>query len=204
MNRSETEPRPNEARRRPGRPLSPGLDDRVLTAVQELVDDGRPVTVNAVVARSGVSRAAVYRRWGSLTDLVAAALDHGREQAQAIPDGPAREVVLGAYRDALETPERHPEDRLRLRLRLGLADRDLQRVIWRSHVARRREPLAEALRRGIARGEVRPDIDVEAVIDTMNGVFYYQSVVRGASLTDPAVRARCAAALDLIWRGIET
>ena len=191
-----------EAKRRPGRPLSPDLDGRVLTAVRELVDGGGPVTVNAVVARSGVSRAAVYRRWGSLTDLGAAALDQGRVLAQDIPDAPTREAVLGAYLDAMEAPDRYPEDRLRLRLRLGLADRDLQRVIWKTHVARRREPLAEALRRGIARGEVRPGIDVEAVIDAMNGVFYYQAVVRGAPLADPAVRARCTAALDLIWRGV--
>ncbi|WP_106400723.1 TetR/AcrR family transcriptional regulator [Actinocorallia populi] len=204
MSRTEAAPRPAASGRRPGRPRRPDIDDRVLTAVRELVDGGEQVTVNAVVARSGISRSAVYRRWGSLTDLVAAALDQGRDPAHPLPDAPVREAVLGAYLDALEAPGRYPEDRLRLRIRLGLADRALQRVIWRSHVARRREPLAQALRRGIARGEVRADIDVEAAIDTMNGVFYYQVVVRGAPLTDPAARARCAAALDLVWRGIAT
>lgn len=204
MSRAAEEPCPAEAGRRPGRPRSADIDDRVLATVRELVDDGGQVTVNAVVARSGVSRSAVYRRWGSLTDLVADALDQGRDQVQPLPDTPVREAVLGAYLDALEAPERYPEDRLRLRIRLGLTDRALQHVIWQSHVARRREPLAEALRRGIARGEVRADVDVEAAIDTMNGVFYYQIVVRGTPLTDPTVRARCTAALNLIWRGIST
>ncbi|WP_043634601.1 TetR/AcrR family transcriptional regulator [Nonomuraea candida] len=194
--------RPAPAGRRPGRPRRPDIEERVLAAVRELVDGGEPVTVNAVVAHSGASRAAVYRRWESLTHLVAAALDHGRAPVPIDPDLPTREAVLGAYLDALQAPDRHLEDRVRLRLRLGLADRALQRVIWRSHVARRRVPLAEALRRGIARGEVRPDVDVEAAIDTMNGLFYYQIVVRGAPSDDPGTRVRCAAALDLIWRGI--
>ncbi|GAA4952029.1 AcrR family transcriptional regulator [Nonomuraea thailandensis] len=202
MSQVEATLRPATAGRRPGRPRRPDIEERVLKAVRELLDSGEPVTVRAVVARSGASRAAVYRRWESLTHLLAAALDHGRGPVWIDPEVPTREAVLGGYFDALQAPDRHLEDRVRLRLRLGLADRELQHVIWQSHVARRRAPLAEALRRGIERGEIRADVDVEATIDAMNGLFYYQAVVRGAPLNDPATRVRCAAALDLIWRGI--
>ena len=60
-----------EAARRagPGRPPEPGHDEKIMQATLRLIDQGKPVTVNAVVAGSGVSRAALYRRWGSLTEL---------------------------------------------------------------------------------------------------------------------------------------
>lgn len=66
------------ARRGPGRPRIPDHDERILEAVVAMVDRNEPITVNAVVAASGVSRAALYRRWSSMTQLVATALDRGR------------------------------------------------------------------------------------------------------------------------------
>ncbi|MTE24221.1 hypothetical protein [Microbacterium sp. ZXX196] len=38
--------------------------------------------------------------------------------------------------------------------------------------------------------------------DLINGVFSYQSVVRGSSLEDPATLRRCRAAFEIAWRGM--
>ncbi len=68
-------------------------------------------------------------------------------------------------------------------------------------MSRRREPTAAEIRRGIAAGEVDPDVDVEAMIDLINGVYYYQLVVRAAS-EDPAVtRERVRNAVRLVFEG---
>ena len=98
--------------------------------------------------------------------------------------------------------ESYPEERFRQRIRLAMADRKLQKAYWTSHVSRRREPIENALRAGVETGELRADLDVEACFDLIAGVFYYQLVVRGDRVDDPATRARCRAALDVVWRGM--
>ncbi|WP_418275266.1 TetR/AcrR family transcriptional regulator [Isoptericola jiangsuensis] len=189
------------ARRRPGRPRAEGHDERILAAAVALVEAGEPVTVGRVVERSGVSRAAIYRRWSSMTDLVAAALDHGREPYRISLEGDLLENLLAVFVPGAAGPA-YSEERFRLRLRLALSDRTLAQAYWRSHVARRRPGLVAVLRAGIARGELREDLDLDACMDLITGVVYYQYVVRGASLADPAVVARCREAIRVAWQGM--
>ncbi len=189
--------------RRPGRPRRADIERRALDAVVALVDEDLPVTVNAVVERSGVSRAAVYRRWDTLAKLVAAALDRGRAPIEIPADVPLREALIFAAPQTGRDPlNGYPESRLRQRLRLGLADRQLQREYWSAHVTRRRRPVAAALQRAQDVGELRTDVDIDALQDLLAGVYYYQVVVRGESLTDPETVARCNAAVAVVWRGL--
>jgi AcrR family transcriptional regulator len=192
------------ARRGPGRPRNEEIDSQVLTATLELIDANEEVTAARIVERSGVSRAALYRRWPSLTTLISAALDVGREVPPPIPtDGDLREAIsalLGATTEAGSVD--YPEERFRQRIRLVMADRELQKAYWSSHVSRRRIPIESALRTGIEQGILSPDLDPEACFDLIAGVFYYQIVVRGDRIDDKATRARCRAALDVAWQGM--
>lgn len=191
------------ADRRPGRPRQIELESRVLQAVVQLIDEGAPITVSAVVQRSRVSRAALYRRWATMAQLTAAALDVGRAVIRP-PEGlPLREAFGHGFPKPGEVlGEDYPERRLRQRLLLALADAELQSEYWRGHVSRRRGPLLELLERGRERGEIRADVDLDAALDLLSGVFYYQIVVRGESLGDEATLRRCHAAMDIIWSGI--
>ncbi|RBO70501.1 transcriptional regulator [Microbacterium sp. H6] len=194
-------------RRRAGRPRDEEIDGLIVDATLGIIDAGEEVTVSRVVACSGVSRAALYRRWPSLTLLIAAALDVGREVPPDYPaDADLHEVLLaglglGADGVAPSAPG-YSEERFRQRIRLVMADRALQKTYWESHVSRRRVPLQNALRIGIARGELRADLDVEACFDAVAGVVYYQLVVRGDRISDPVVVARLRAAIEVIWRGM--
>lgn len=192
-------------RRGPGRPRDEEIDGQIIAATLALIDAEEEVTVSRVVERSGVSRAALYRRWPSLTMLIAAALDVGRTVPPAMDaDGDLYAAVIGAvFGDpASVTASGYSEVRFRHRIRLVMGDRALQRAYWRSHVSRRRVPVEEALRRGLERGILRADLDVEACFDALAGVAYYQLVVRGARFDDPDSQARMKAALDVIWRGM--
>ncbi|QAY75016.1 TetR/AcrR family transcriptional regulator [Agromyces protaetiae] len=192
------------ARRGPGRPRAEGHDERIFAAAGALLDRGEEVTVSRVVELSGVSRASLYRRWPSMTDLLAAVLDEGREVPEIPLDGDLLENVLVAYTSPRAAGPNFSEDRFRMRLRLALTDRKLAQAYWRSHVARRRAGITAVLEAGIARGELRADLDLDACIDLVNGVFYYQYVVRGASFDDPDVVARCREAVRVAWRGMTT
>ena len=68
--------------RGPGRPRIADHDERILDAVATMVDEDQHITVSAVVEASGVSRAALYRRWSTMTELIATALDRGRASLQ--------------------------------------------------------------------------------------------------------------------------
>jgi AcrR family transcriptional regulator len=192
-------------RRGPGRPRDDELDAQILDAALALIDAGEEVTVARIVARGGVSRAALYRRWPSLTALIAAALDVGRTVPAGIPlEGDLREAVFAALLgdDGLASTGGYSELRFRQRIRLVMADRALQKAYWSSHVARRREPLERAFRVGRDRGILRADLNIEACFDAIAGACYYQIIVRGDSFDDPATRTRVRASLELVWRGM--
>lgn len=191
-------------RRGPGRPRVEDLDDQILAGALGLIDEGESVTVRQLVHRSGVSRAAIYRRWPSMTTLVAAALDVGRTVPPDLPlDGDLREAVMGALVGGQSiSVVGYSEERFRQRIRLAMADRELQKAYWASHVSRRRGPLERAIAAGIERGILRPELDPATCFDLLAGVVYYQLVVRGEEMSDPAVWQRCQDAFDIAWRGM--
>lgn len=191
-------------RRGPGRPRDEDLDAQILAGALALIDEGETVTVSRLVAQSGVSRAAIYRRWPSLTALVAAALDVGRTVPPDIPlTGDLRDAVMAAlFGGQSVSVVGYSEERFRQRIRLAMADRDLQRAYWDSHVSRRRASLERALRAGVERGILRQGLDPATCFDLLAGVVYYQLVVRGDTMSDPAVWKRCQDAFDIAWRGM--
>ncbi|GEK81184.1 TetR/AcrR family transcriptional regulator [Agrococcus baldri] len=186
--------------RRPGRPRATGHDERIVDGVLALLERGEEITVARVVEASGVSRAAIYRRWPSMTELVAAALDRGREPYGLSLEGDLLENLLTLL--AAPATNRYSHDRLRMRLRLALTDVAIARAYWSSHVARRRTEIVALVTEGIARGELQPDLDVDAAIDLLVGVIYYQYVVRGVTLSDAEALARCQQAIRVAWRGM--
>ncbi|WP_179435225.1 TetR/AcrR family transcriptional regulator [Microbacterium pseudoresistens] len=191
-------------RRGPGRPRDEDIDGQIIAATLALIDADEDLTVSRIVARGGVSRAALYRRWPSLTALVAAALDVGRTVPPPVDaEGDLREAIVGSLLgDTAAATSGYSEARFRHRIRLVMADRTLQKAYWSSHVSRRRMPVEAALRRGMEGGILRGDLDAEACFDAIAGTVYYQLVVRGDFFDEPATRARVAAAVDVIWRGM--
>ena len=190
------------AARRPGRPRDTSLEAAVLSATVDLLLEGdtKDVTISAITERSGVSRAAVYRRWASREELLAAALDSVRSDVELIPGNTSLETILNSYEHASLAVEGRVSTLVKKRVAMGLENEELRALSWNRHVARRREPVAEEIRRGVATGEIDPSVDVEAVIDLINGLYYYQFVVRAPS--DPAeTRARVRAAVQLVFRG---
>ena len=190
--------------RGPGRPRKQGHDERILDAAIALIEHGKPVTVAAIVAESGISRAAIYRRWPSLPELVAAALDKGRAVLEVDTSGDIKEAMVALmFGDPRAVRgSTYSDRRFRARMSLVMQNPELQHTYWKSHVRRRRGAFEAALAEAMRRGELRDDLDIDACIDLINGVFYYQVVVRGTGLDDPETFARCREAFEVAWRGM--
>lgn len=195
---------PDHAPAGPGRPREREYRQKIIDAALRLIDAEKPVTINALVIESGVSRAAIYRRWSSVTLLIAEALDIGRPAYEVDVSGDPKEVMKNILFDRSDQArEAYTQRRFRKRVEIVMIDRDVQMAYWRKHVSKRRQAEAKALQAGIDRGLLRADLNIEAALDALNGIFYYQVITRGVSNYEPDVIARCEDAFDLVWRGME-
>lgn len=187
-------------KRGPGRPRATDIEQRVLHAARELISESKDsgdYTLNQLVERSGVSRAAIYRRWESVRAVSVAALDTDRRALPLQSSGSLREVLLRGYAEGVSVLDDAQLSMVVKRLILGLRDPALQRSYWERHVARRRAETTALLERAKEDGEIRADADIAVVLDLINGIGYYQGVVRGEWGTTEA-KNRVAAGINLV------
>ncbi|MBT2523309.1 TetR/AcrR family transcriptional regulator [Arthrobacter sp. ISL-28] len=96
--------------------------------------DTRDVSIAAITERSGASRAAVYRRWSSREELLAAALDSVRTGIEPTPSGSSLEKILAAYERAAVALDSRVRTLVKKRLALGLENEALRALSWDRHV----------------------------------------------------------------------
>ncbi|MQY09236.1 TetR/AcrR family transcriptional regulator [Actinomadura macrotermitis] len=171
------------ARRRPAGAavLRPHLTAAITEAVfAELAEVGYGrLTMEAVARRAGVSKPTLYRRWPAKEAMVAAVAGDVVTAVADVPDTGSLRGDVGHYLAATAGMLRHPlasriiPDLLAEAGRAsGLADALLVR-------ARdvRREKAAELLRRGIARGELPPDLPVQLALDLLVGPLFWRLII---------------------------
>jgi AcrR family transcriptional regulator len=144
--------------RRPGRPRSPEAHAAILRAALELTAESglRGLSMEAIAARAGVGKATIYRRWKTKEALFADAL---RTIAVA-PDIPDTGTVRGDIEEASGDPE-------------------LLKALDTALLGPRRATIGAILRRGVARGELREDLDVDLVTDMLMGPLVARLLMSG-------------------------
>jgi len=185
-------------RRRRGYARSLRTREAILDVTLELLRDRgfAGTSIDAIAAEAGVSKTTIYGQWRSKSEIVVDLLSRFTDEAILTPDtgdlrtdlsdtlhglveiaeqlrGVAPSVIAEAFRDPL------------------LADA-LERFVGRW---RRNE--RELVRRSIARGLVRPDLDEEIAADLVASTIYFRILVPGSEpiddlperLVDPILRA---------------
>ena len=165
-------------RKAPGRPRSAQADEAILDAVLELLSGGHSVaaiSIEAVASRAGVGKATIYRRWPNKEALII--------DAVASMKGPLPVPVGDSVRDDLVMLLK--ASRTGRSLRYGqasvclmpelLRDEHLHDM-WRAVVEPRRDVMRQVLRRGVANGELRADLDVELSLLMLNGPSMMQNM----------------------------
>ncbi len=145
-----------------GRPREAGIDDAVREAVRALLTETgyQRCTIDAVAARAGVGKAAVYRRWRSKAELVFTAVIHPVELGPPADTGTLRgdvEAALGAIESSLDGAE--VKSALPSLLADVRADPALEERFAEVFLGRELNYLIRMLDRAVARGELsrRPD-----------------------------------------------
>jgi AcrR family transcriptional regulator len=156
---------PETVATRRGRPRSAAADGAIIEAVLRLIEGGENLdglSMERIARTAGVGKATAYRRWPGkdalLLDVMRTLDDHG-----PAPRG------LSVRDDLIEILEwlRRPglAKRSSAVLRTVLSHFKSHPDLWRQYhdtvIRPRRETLHDVLRRGVAAGELRDDIDVE-------------------------------------------
>jgi AcrR family transcriptional regulator len=158
--------------RRPGRPRSERADRAIIDAALSLYAETGPggLCIEKVAARAGVGKATIYRRWPGKEDLL---LDAIAALQVPLPQPAGRSVredlvtLLGAICEALADPRRARE--FALLLGEGAKYPRLMARYVETVLEPRREVIRSVLRRGVATGELRASVDIDAALFMLTG-----------------------------------
>jgi AcrR family transcriptional regulator len=148
------------------------------------------LTIDRVARDAGVARTTIYRRYADKAELVSAAIDTLRQPSKRPDTGDARADLVAHM------------DNMRRNFDMSLAgtllmeephDPRLIRLFRERMVLPRRAIICEAIERGIDRGQIRPEIDVDRVLDLLVGALF--SAVLAAGRPGPEWSEQTIAAL---------
>jgi AcrR family transcriptional regulator len=161
-----------------GRPRSEQARAAVLTAAGDLMLQGGmgACTMEAIAARAGVSKATIYRWWPSRGAVALEGLLEQTRESIAIPAGlSTREALrfqLGALIELLQ--DSACGSLMRGLIGQAQSDPEIAAALRERWLTPRRAVAIETIRAGVARGEVRPDIDVVVAADQVFAPVYYR------------------------------
>ena len=170
-----------DAPRSPGRPRSTRVDEAIVEAILDLLAEGSTIealSIEAIAARAGVGKATIYRRWSGKEALLIDALRTLKgpptdAQRQDRPRGPGDPAQRGG-----------PQPGRPRGVDLPVHDADEFSAIPSMHrlyqelLEPRRQVMRDVLRRGIERGELRPDLDIELMLSMLTAPVLLQRMLR--------------------------
>ena len=158
------------------------------------------ITIEAIAERAGVARSTVYRNWPDRVELLVEAWDELCPEPTGADTGSVAEDLR----------------RIATELARGLASTDWGRAVpslvgavagdddlaqaMRRVSSQRRAIVAAALRRGIERGELDADADVDEAAEVFGSRFFYRHLMSGGPLDDAFVEGHVALIITLCGR----
>lgn len=158
-------------RRRPGARMDPEADRLILETTHRLLRElgYDRLTIDAVARDAGVARTTVYRRYRDKADLVSAAIQTLRQPIKRSASGDTRQDLIAHL------------DGVRRNYGMSLAGTLLMEEPYNPRllglfrermVLPQRQMVAETIRDGIERGQIRPDVDIERFLDLLLGALF--------------------------------
>lgn len=189
-----------EGSHRSGRPRSAHVDYAVIDAAVDLLAEGgvAGLSLQKVAERAGVSLASVYRRYRDVDDLL---VTLARIPAGTVPlpdTGNAAQDLAAAIAAASAIMQDERVSSFILEMYGAQGGRPLLKQALLQDIQEGRPRWVAMFRRAIDRGDIRPDIDIDAAIDAVLAVMIYRRMVYPGDL-GPAGQAGL---VDLILHGL--
>ena len=188
----------NGAKRLPGRPRSEEARLAILHSTMGLLlHNGFPgLSIEAIAADAGVGKATVYRWWPSKGALVVDAFASSLEHQLHFPDTGSiyqdMSLQMNEFLSILRTRRGRIVAEL---LGAGQSDPDLLEAFRERFLRPRRQEAYKTLRRGIERGELPKNLDLDLVLDILYGAIYMRFLIRHDELSEGYVKAVCRTVL---------
>ena len=172
----------------------------MLNAARDLVCrlGPRSVTTDEIAAAAGVGKQTIYRWWPSKSAVIMDALIELTDpEPEHVPDT-ARETIRLQMRRVAKMFASRQGQLIREIVAEAQGDPALADDFRRRFFAHRRSRAAATLERGIATGELRPDLDIDDAVDVLSAPLWLRLLVGHRPLTPGAVDRLLA----LTWPGL--
>jgi AcrR family transcriptional regulator len=159
-------------------PRTEQVRDRVLEAAGQLVLEGglSAATMEAIAARAGVSKRTLYKYWPSRGAVALEGFMRRAATSWALPENATAAESLEAH--VVAAVNLFTATQAGALMRSLIADAqshdEIARALRDQWLRPRRAVSADIIRKGMADGEFRPDLDVEVVLDLLFAPIYYR------------------------------
>lgn len=172
------------------------MHDAAIQATQELLAEGglAAATVDAIAARSGVSKATIYKHWPSRTAVAAEAF--GGMMAAALPLPDTGTAIGDFTAQVRQVSAFYAAEPVFAQLLAACVTEPSGAPYFRKFfLTGRREAIAVLWQRAVDRGQVNPGIDVETATDVLFGPLIFRLMSGHRPLTADEADKISAAAL---------
>jgi AcrR family transcriptional regulator len=182
-----------------GRPLDEEASRRILHAAVELLDEQgfHQVTSEAIAQRAGVSKATIYRRWPDKASLLIEAFREAVAPQIAYADTDSlRDDLRQQLRDFTKMLMGQPGRVFKAFVAAAQKDpevADAFRTFW---IKPRRMQAKKLLIRKQEKGQLRADLDLDAVLDMLYGPIYFRLLRGHAPISTKYAETIADTALD--------
>src|SRR5271157_1434291 len=189
----------NGAKRSPGRPRSEHSRQAILRSTLHLLQRTSfpDLTIEAIAADAGVGKATVYRWWPNKGALVVDAFASVTEKKLHFPDTGSvyrdMSLQMNQFLGILRTRRGRIVAAL---LGAGQSDPDLLQAFRERFLRPRRQEAYKTLRRGIERGELPENLDLDLVLDILYGAIYMRFLIRHDELSESYVEEVCRLVIE--------
>jgi AcrR family transcriptional regulator len=142
------------------------------------------VTIEGIAARAGVAKQTIYRWWPSKVEVLLDTLIEDAQESLALPaTGSAIEDARRYLRRLAAFITDDPAGQVLLAL-IGEAqhDREMASAFHARYLDPRRDEERAMLARGVASGELPPDLDGDRALDALLGPVYYRALVTSSPI----------------------
>src|SRR5271167_2491462 len=196
---SARESQNNGASRLPGRPRSEDARRAILRSTLKLLQHaGFPeLTIEAIAADAGVGKATVYRWWPNKGALVVDAFASSTEHKLHFPDtGSVYRDMSLQMRQVIAIFRSRRGRIVSALLGGGQSDPELLEAFRERFLWPRRREAYKTLRRGIERGELPRNLDLDLVLDVLYGAIYMRFLIRHDELSEEYINEVCRLVLE--------